>query len=298
VKDAIQIRPTKQALILGGILFAMWMGAVNHANNLAYLVLFLVFGIALVSLIHTHRNLTGVEVAVGRIFPAFAGGDLRLSLIVRNATALPLWMLRVDSPDFSWSGGGARVAHVRAEGEEAVEAVVSVPRRGIFRIDGLRVSSLYPVGLAQAERRSAAVMEWVVYPQPSGNRPFPEPERDAVKQDDGHFKGGDYFYGVRPYQTGESQRHIDWKAVARGRPLMVKEFAGGGTGRVWLDWRYLHGMETEARLSQLAQWIVQADPLGAPYGLRLPSLQIEPGTGPAHFHRCLRALAAFGGGEK
>ena len=41
---------------------------------------------------------------------------------------------------------------------------------------------------------------------------------------------GDDFAGVRAYVPGESQRHIDWRAVARGQPLMTKQFAAEAEG--------------------------------------------------------------------
>ena len=48
---------------------------------------------------------------------------------------------------------------------------------------------------------------------------------------------------------------------------------------------------TEARLSRLCAWVLQADRLGLNYGLRLPGLEIKPGSGEAHKRQCLEALA-------
>ena len=64
-------------------------------------------------------------------------------------------------------------------------------------------------------------------------------------------------------------------------------------GRV-LHWRQTAdlGADTEARLSRLCAWVLQADRIGARYGLRLPGREIAPDEGPNHRQRCLEALAA------
>ena len=102
---------------------------------------------------------------------------------------------------------------------------------------------------------------------------------------------GDDFAGTRAYQSGESQRHIDWKAVARGQPLLVKQWAGEADQTLHLDWASLSHLDVEARLSQLTRWVLIAERTGASYGLRLPEITIAPARGDVHFHNCLRALA-------
>ncbi len=56
-------------------------------------------------------------------------------------------------------------------------------------------------------------------------------------------------------------------------------------------------LDTEARLSQLAAWVVEAERSGLPYGLRLPGMEIPPACGAAHRHACLKALALYGAPE-
>jgi uncharacterized protein (DUF58 family) len=107
---------------------------------------------------------------------------------------------------------------------------------------------------------------------------------------------GDDFAGVRPYVPGESQRHIDWKAVARGQPLMTKQFAAEAEGSVHLDFFAIRFPDVEDRLSQLALWVIEAERARRPYDLSLPGVEIPPAIGQSHFHQCLRALGLFPGG--
>jgi uncharacterized protein (DUF58 family) len=118
-----------------------------------------------------------------------------------------------------------------------------------------------------------------------------------VRQHDGRplteFGEGDDFAGTRPYVHGESQRHIDWRAVARGQSLVTKQFTAEAEGVVYLDFSALRSADVEAKLSQLALWIIEAERARRPYGLRLPHTKIPPAVGQAHFHQCLRALSLF-----
>jgi uncharacterized protein (DUF58 family) len=87
---------------------------------------------------------------------------------------------------------------------------------------------------------------------------------------------------------------VAWKALARGQPVMTKQFFGLAAGELWLEWDDLPvSLGREARLSRLTRWVLEAARAGYPYGLRLPSVVIPPGAGPAHDQQCLTALALF-----
>jgi uncharacterized protein (DUF58 family) len=104
---------------------------------------------------------------------------------------------------------------------------------------------------------------------------------------------GDDFAGTRAYVRGESQRHIDWRAVARGQPLMTKQFTAEAEGVVYFDFSALQFADLEEKLSQLALWVIEAERARRPYGLRLPRTEIPPAIGQTHFHQCMRALSLF-----
>jgi uncharacterized protein (DUF58 family) len=107
---------------------------------------------------------------------------------------------------------------------------------------------------------------------------------------------GDDFSGVRAYMPGESLRHVDWKAFARGRPLSVKQFTGGSGNELWLDSAELGKLPLETRLSQLALWVVNAEKEEIPYALRLGRVTLPLGLGAAQARRALEALAVAGAG--
>ena len=49
------------------------------------------------------------------------------------------------------------------------------------------------------------------------------------------------------------------------------------------------------RLRRLCRWVLDAHAATAPWGLRLPGLEIPPQRGPRHLHSSLAALAEFPG---
>jgi len=51
--------------------------------------------------------------------------------------------------------------------------------------------------------------------------------------------------------------------------------------------------DPEARLSRLAAWVVAADTAGDAYGLRLPGVELPPGSGTAQRQAALRELAQW-----
>jgi uncharacterized protein (DUF58 family) len=168
--------------------------------------------------------------------------------------------------------------------------------RGEHKIEKLDLTSCYPLGFVRASKKVVSNQTYLVYPKPAGNSQLPTTHsRFADSRTEQSFGPGDDFAGVRDYVPGESQRHIDWKAVARGQPLMTKEFAAETKGAVRLDFFELRFPDTEEKLSQLTLWVIEAERARRPYGLRLPGIEISPALGQMHFHRCLRALSLFRG---
>ena len=92
-------------------------------------------------------------------------------------------------------------------------------------------------------------------------------------------------------------RHVDWKAFARGRPLSIKQFTGGEGHELRLDAAELGRLPLEARLSQLALWIVNAEKAEIPYSLRLGRTTLPLGLGAIQSRRALEALAVAGAGS-
>ena len=327
-RESIKLRPTGLWLVFGPILGCMWLAAVNYANNLVYAVLYLVGSLSLISIFHTWRNLASVEVEHIRVNPAFVGEDVQVDIFLRvpgKYSVYGLMFSRVNDDGaprrsfFRWlwryyvlgeevSAWVQRYTALTIRGEDtlriepgdsrATEVVFPTVRRGIYRLDMVQVKSAYPFGLFRASFNVAVNVEYYIYPKPKGTDIWPELRPGGESGSPFSQRPGDDFYGVRPYTPGESPRHIDWKAYARGRPLSVKQFTGGEGVELWLDASQMERMPLEERLSQLALWIVNAEKVEMPYALKLGRTALPLGLGPVHSRRALETLAVAGMGSE
>lgn len=282
----IYILPTRAGTVFAFFLLAMLVAAINYTNNLAFLLTFLLGSISILSAIHAYANLAGLEVESGRLFPAFCGDDARLQLFFRaGGRERRRISVRVGTAEdnVSLSAGAGR------------ELDLNIPtiKRGVFPLGRLVVATRYPLGLFRAWSPLVLPVTGVVYPRAL-----------AVESLDRHHLGGDgdeeglgavgpsgEFGGVRPYRPEDGMSRISWKASARGAGLFAKEFRSGIAATLVFDWDEVHSSGYEERISLLAGLVREAERLGLCYGLRLPGLSIEPGSGAGQAHRCLEALA-------
>ena len=291
----IYILPTRSWVVLLAVLAAMWYAAVSQRNSAAYLLMFFLGSLVLVSALHAHFALADLRLRVGRIEPIFEGQAARITVEVTNGSRRSRTALEVSPRGQVFKEDThERLARLEGNGTAAVVMPLPLAKRGRQRLDRLALTTVYPLGFWRSWRYEAAEGSYLVYPRPEGKLPLPDGPALTTDVPAGAGAGGDDYSGVRPYQVGESQRHIDWRAAARGQGLLVKKFSGAGSRRVFFEYEDTAALgDVEARLRQLCRWIVDADHAGLAYGLRLPGFEAEPSRGAVHYERCLAALALY-----
>jgi uncharacterized protein (DUF58 family) len=282
---------TGNAVAFIAVMVAMWYAGSSQQNSAAYLLLFGLTSIGVISIPHALFNVRGLSVRAEAIKPAFAGQEATLPVEVTNGSRANRKGLRLHLPQ----GNGSYENLDDLPAGKATRATLRFPvlTRGEHTVDAVCLESTYPLGLMRVVKRVAVTPRYIVYPKPSGDSKLPVSNRPRGQTHSRPESAeGDDFAGVRAYVPGESQRHIDWKAVARGQELMTKQFTGeSDSGLLYLDLVAARSGDVESRLSQLALWIIEAERTRRPYGLRLPKTEIAPSLGEMHFHRCLRMLA-------
>lgn len=283
----VYILPTRNGWLFFVLLVAMWLGAVNYSNSMMFILVFLLVGMAVVSILHTFANLVNVSVTLDRVEPVFAGDPI-------------FFPVRLQSPS-----GGARLAlGVRAAGR--IQGFADLPpngdgvihlqqptsRRGTLRPGRFEVFTTFPLDLFVAWSPVWIAAEGLVFPRPETGAVPPPSGRGGSGGGDLRTEGSEDFAGLRRYRPGDPVRHIAWKS-GHARELQTKRFAAEGASRVWLDYTRTGVSGAEARLSRLCRWILDAESEGQSYGLRLPGREIPPDHGPSHTRRCLEALARF-----
>lgn len=285
----IFILPTRQGLYFALLVCAMVMAGINYQNSLVFALAFLLASLFMVGILHTWRNLSGLTLIAGAAKPAFAGDDAEFTIVIKRLGDRTYESLKLGwDPDFL-------VMADRLDGqEERVRIHVRAKKRGRFNPGRFLIETKFPLGLFRAWSWIDLDMVVLVYPRPIPGGELPASE--SISDEEGELvprDGAEDFYGLREYQPGDPIRHIAWKAFARSENLMTKQYAAYADKRVWLEWDHFQGMDREARLSRLCDWVLRLNSSNEEYGLRLPGVAIEPGRGETHRDSVLRALALF-----
>jgi uncharacterized protein (DUF58 family) len=290
-RRSIYIVPTRAGLALGATLGLMLAGSINYNLGLGYVLTFLLAGLGVVGMLHTWRNLAGLEVTPGRASPAFAGGQVTWRVRIANRSTLPrrsvgLWM------------EGAAPVHLDVPPRDEVAATLDLPvsKRGRIGAGRIRIATIYPLGLFRAWSYAALDMQTVVYPMPEASPPG-LPASPGRPGTGGRTRiGEDEFSGVRDYRSGDAPARIAWKAMARADTMLTKQFSGGeGGATIHLDLAAVPPeLGLERALSRLAAWVTMAEDARMRYALSLPGRELPPDNGPGHRSRCLEALAVHG----
>lgn len=288
----IYIVPTGLGIAFALMLFAMFLGAMNYANNLALGLAFTLGALGLTAMHYCHRNLAGVRLLSAACEPVFAGQVARFRIALENTAPLARHELMIGN-EYSMADP------VRIDPAGRAVLVVDLPaaHRGYLPLDHFEISTRHPFGLFRAWAWLHMDLRCVVYPRPAARGvPAPPLHTDTGGAQDS-VRGDEDFAGLRSYHPGDSPRRIAWKAYAREQGLHVKLYAGTAVTSHLFDWDSLQGLDTEARLSQLCRWIEDANASGRAFGLRLPGVEVPPNIGAAHRQRCLTALALFDAGQ-
>lgn len=281
----IYIVPTGFGLLFGILLVVMLVGALNYANNAALLLTCLLGAASVASMLVAFRNLDGLSMTGVQPGHAFAGDPLDLRIHLEAGQRLRQAVL-LDM------NGQSVATTVPAQGRAMVTMALVWNRRGWQSMPRIRVWTTWPIGLFRAWSWVHPSAQVLVWPRPEQGGPPPRAGADdRVRQ---RLHQGEDLAGLRDYRAGDPPRRIAWKASARHEGLLVKDFEQPDPHEKWqLDWRQLPELGQEARIARLARWLTEAEATGRTTSLWLPHEQIDQSSGPAHYVRCMNALATL-----
>lgn len=290
----IYILPTTHGLTFALTLLLLFIGSINYTLSLGYLLTFFLAALGIVAMLHTFRNLQGLRVRWRAPEPVFAGDNAVFPLLIENPSRHGRYAIDVAN------GIDSRQVLNVAQEPGLARIAVKTEQRGTLRPGRIIVETRYPLGLFRAWVRLSPDVYCLVYPRPAkGDLPLPLPAGDDTAGK-AMAAGDEELQFLRAYRQGDSPRRVAWHAYARGRGLLTKQFAADAGGEVWLDFARTPGQDTEARLSRLTRWVLDAEAAGVPYGLRLPcgprqpASEVPPAAGDAQRRHCLERLALHG----
>jgi uncharacterized protein (DUF58 family) len=230
LRRSIRYRMTRggSAFVLATVIVTA--SAILLANNLLLLLACALISALLVSGLINRLCLAGLEVDYVVPEHVSAGRYVPGRMSVRNQKLLmPSFAIRVagipapDRPTLRHPVFFALLP-IGATLEQTVEA--RFPRRGLYRTNGFAISTSFPFGFLDRSASVTLQRETLVYPQIDAQPGFEDLLTGINGEIESHYRGlGRDFYRIRPYETFESARHVDWKASAHVGSLQVREFA-------------------------------------------------------------------------
>ncbi|HSU45044.1 MAG TPA: DUF58 domain-containing protein [Casimicrobiaceae bacterium] len=286
----IYILPTRRGFAVIATLMLMLLTSLNYALSLGLGVTFLLGGLVAAALLHTFRNLAGIEIKPLAASDAFAGSHVVFSLSLAAGAA--------DRRAIGISANGASTtASVAAGALATVTLAVAVPSRGRVALGRVTLSSTQPLALWRGFAYVHFPLSGIVYPAPEASPPpLPAGAHGLDARAEGRGDESD-LAGLRDYQRGDPLQRVAWKAVARGAGWFSKAFEGTAAGGpVMFEWSQLpRELDTEARLSRLAAWVLAAERATRPFALSVPGTMLPAASGGEHRRRVLTALALYPG---
>jgi len=305
-KQRIYILPTRYGVMLGFFLFVMLLGAINYSNSMGHLLVFLLVSLGHTTMLHTHRNISKIELKYAHAEPVYCGQVANFNIVLSNHNDRDLHQFKFATRAEeikSWNplnkvvkGFTCRNSLTHIAANQTVSTIIDIPteKRGYQALGTLQLKSQFPLGLFRSWTNYKTNAKVLVYPNPEGDLAMPNAlgAGDMFKQN--RQKGLDDFAGFNSYRVGDPVHTIAWKAVARDDVLRTKQFSGAQSGRRILSWNDTAGIaDTEKRLSQLCRWLIDTENVSTLSRLELPNKVIDFAVGENHLHECLTALALY-----
>ena len=295
----VYILPTRPGFTLAATLMVLLIGSINYQLNLGYLLTFLLAGSAVVGMHVCHGTLRGLTMNLIAPDAQFAGASAVIGVNLLNERKTVRYGIGLGA--LATQGEPYKERHwvwvdVPALGSTTVHVAFKPERRGLHRVPTLTAETRFPLGTFRVWTVWRPAAQVLVYPSPEPHPPsLPpgEPRSGGAAATQVHATGE--YDGVRAYRRGDPLKLVVWKKAAKADELVSRDAQQAQRFELWLDFAQAGGAgsagSSEFKLSRLCAWVLEAHKRGVDYGLRLPGLEVKPGSGAAHKKRCLEALA-------
>ena len=253
-----RVMPTVSGVVLIGLALGIGSAAYNAASNILFITLSLLLACLILSGVMSWLNVRGVCWRLLLAPPLRAGQEKPVTLELWNRKRLlptyGLWFELTARPvpagpqrpeaTFRATSGEIRAAFTRFEqstaatvlplrerldpdGRTQMDWIFTPSRRGRVRVELTSVGSLFPFGFLRKNHGTQLQREAIVWPAPVEYRSARSaaPGRQTEGGRVARPGAGNDLLALRRYQAGDSHRLIHWKASARLRQLMVRQFA-------------------------------------------------------------------------
>lgn len=234
----VKFRLTREGLHFVGVLLFIFIGAVIRDINLLILLAGALIGLMLLQWRFNTATLLGLQIERRIPRSTNVGRETSVELRLWNSKSwLGAWLVVAEDPLQK------ELPHKRRLSERGLVLVDAVQPRGItpsvyqlafhergrYRVGPTTISTRFPLGLGRGWRTIDNESEIVVHPRLGE---LTSRLASLLQYDrEGHAKASSNagahegeFYGLRPWEAGDSRRWIHWRTTARLGALSVRQF--------------------------------------------------------------------------
>lgn len=225
----LALRRRHRRITFEGVMFVILtvligIAALNTGTNLLYLILSMMLCLLLLSGVVSSLTLSGLNVQ--RIAPrqAVANEPLLVHLDIKNKKPIfSSYSLQfTDLGKENEKYGAGYVFHISPRRTQRISYYLLFPRRGLYELERIRISSRFPFGLFERSIDIVLPHQVIVYPQIVDVRSLVKGHSIEIGEIESPRKGmGTSLYGLREYTLEDSARLIHWKVSARASEIMV-----------------------------------------------------------------------------
>lgn len=283
------------------ISIGLGLSALNSGNNILYFVFSTMMTFLIISGILSTQNLKYLKVKWKIPSYIFAQKTVYFRAEIFNRKRLfPSFSIKLSLKVQGLEESSEFLLYVGNREKEELLVGKFFPRRGIWKINGYYISSLFPFNLFERKRFYEIEEEVLVYPKIVELYPFLPDELYSLGDISSKSKGFEEdFYGLRDWREEDDKRYIHWKISAKKGKIIIKELAQPKKAFITLIvdpyLSELSGFEGENRFEEnislcasLAYYFFNSK---IPYRITTLGYESEFDISEAHFWENLRALA-------
>lgn len=195
-----------------------------------FYILYVIAGVYLWSRWHSARVLENLEASRGYQRRAFLGESVEVTLTLTNKSRLAVpWLQFQESvpPELRLRATTSRAVTLRGRETTRYSYQVKAMQRGYYRLGPLRITSGDLFGLARQRFGILPADHLTVYPRIISLTHLGLPSRlpfGSIASHQRLFEDPARPMGVREFHSGDSLRHMNWKASAHTEKLLVRTF--------------------------------------------------------------------------